>query len=87
MHICLLSLQAELGEILGEPEGNTLSHNVDIGEVPSDDDDEPSPPKQTMSSVELVKVLNERLQLYEQAKLASDKVGDLGKSRRYATCT
>ncbi|OXA62416.1 coiled-coil and C2 domain-containing protein 1-like isoform X2 [Folsomia candida] len=76
-------LHAELGEILGEPEGNTLSHNVDIGEVPSDDDDEPSPPKQTMSSVELVKVLNERLQLYEQAKLASDKVGDLGKSRRF----
>jgi hypothetical protein len=70
----LIFVKAELGEILG---GDPIT--------PEDDDSPspPPPPKSTMSSVDLIKLLQERLQLYETAKVAADKIGDSSKSRRY----
>lgn len=64
------------------PAAGNLKVGLLLSDEYNDDEPAPPPPKQTISSADLTKLLQERLQLYEMAKQAADKVGDSGKSRR-----
>lgn len=69
-------LEAELGDILGLESPTKSAKSVTIP------DDHP-PQASTIASGQLCNLLQTRLKLYEDAKLASDSVGDTSKSRRF----
>ncbi|CAL8100917.1 unnamed protein product [Orchesella dallaii] len=76
-------LEAELGDILGIP---TASGNARVNaamENDEEDDEQPPPAAPTMTKEQLIKLLQERLDLYEKAKAAADTVNDSAKSRRF----